>query len=378
MKLSTLLLAGLLLFTGPLALRAETLNLAGDVFAADGTVILDGEAATDIFAAGNAITVRQLANGNVHAAGRTIELLGAIAGDAYAAGMTITLNGATAGRVYAFGYEIKLLADNQIGGGARLAGRTVAVEGDIKGTLMAGGEAVALAGTIEGDVFVSADTLTLSPDARITGDLHYEAENPIDVPEGVVSGSVVYDGPPEGAGSGGDVVSGFLEGDALTMLAGGTGSFLVFCQLVAGVVIFVGFPGLSGRIRQAVEGQTGANFLWGIVALGCLIGAVLVTAMTLIGIPIALLLVLAIPLFLVAAFAVGAVGWILLAAKAAKWDVPFTGWARLLLALAAVVPIYLLGALPMIGWAISLATTLFGLGALLTALRTKGQPAPAV
>ena len=358
---------------------AETQRLAGDIFAADGALILEGEPAGDIFAVGETVTVRQAAEGTVHAAGRRVELAGPTAGNIYTAAMTVQVSGAAAGRLYALGYEVRLLPDSRIGRGARLAGRTVAVGGQIDGTLMAGGEAVALDAVVRGDAYVSAETLTLSPDARITGNLYYRANSAIDVPQGAVLGDVIFDGSPETtAGSVSEAIGEWGDERASAILVGGLGSFFVICQLLAGIVVFVFMPGLAGRIRTAIEQQTGANFLWGVAGLGVVIGAILLLAVTLIGLPIALILALALPFFLITAFAIGAVGWIILAAKGAKWELPFTLWTRLLIALAAVVPIYLLSALPLVGWVVMLATTIFGLGALLLAMRDRpGAPATA-
>ncbi len=361
---------------------AQEARIANDVYAGGATVVLDGEAADDVFAAGESVTVRQTVGRNLYAAGRRIDVTGPIVGDAYGAGFTFTHAGSTAGRVYAAGYDVRLLPSSKIGEGARLFGRTIAVDGDVSGHVLLAGEAVALAGRIDGDVYVDADSLTVSPDASVTGDLHYTVDHDLEIPSGVVAGSI-YETGDEGRS---DSIESELDlhainpewTDSIGYVRRGAGSFFVFGQLVAGLAIFVGFPVLAGRLRNTIEDRPAGSLANGLLAFAVLVGIIVLSAVTLIGIPLAILMVLSVPLILIAGYSVGAVGWILIAARMLGQEVPYSAWARLVLALVAVIPVYLLGLIPLAGWLIGLATTLLGLGALFVSLRSKATDGAAL
>lgn len=354
---------------------AEDVRIANDIYAGGSTVVLDGEAADDVFAAGETVVVHQTVGRNLYVAGRKIDVSGPIVGDAFGTGYSLSFSGSTAGRVYAAGYEVRLLPSNKIGEGARLLGRTIAIDGDIEGSLLAAGEAIALAGRIDGDVFIEAESLTVSPDAFVSGDLIYSVDHEIEIPSGVVGGSIVE------RVEDGDAVSAEIEQDipaitpqwtdSIGLARRGAGSFFVFSQLVAGLVIFLGFPLLASRLRDTIEERPTSSLGSGLLAFALLIGAIILTAITIIGIPLAVLMALSVPLILIAGYSVGAVGWILLAGRALGRDIPYSIWARLMLALLAVIPVYLLGLIPLVGWLVGLATTLMGLGALFVSLRTR-------
>lgn len=362
---------------------AQEARIANDVYAGGATVVLDGEAADDVFAAGESVTVRQTVGRNLYAGGRHVDVSGPIVGDAFGAGFTLTFAGSTAGRVYAVGYDVKLLPSSKIGEGARLFGRTIAIDGDVTGHVLLAGEAIALAGRIEGDVYVEADSLTVSPDASIAGDLHYSVDHELEIPSGVVAGSIYETSDEDGRS---ETVESELDlqvinpewTDSISFVRRGAGSFFVFSQLVAGLAIFVGFPVLAGRLRDTIEERPTGSLGNGLLAFAVLIGIIVLSAVTLIGIPLAILMVLSVPLILIAGYAVGAVGWILIAAQMLGREIPYSAWARLVLALIAVIPVYLLGLIPLVGWLVGLATTLLGLGALFVSLRSKAADGAAL
>lgn len=375
MKSIPAILTALIVSLSAMGASAQEARIANDVFAGGATVVLDGEAADDVFAAGESVTVRQTVGRNLYAAGRRIDVTGPIVGDAFGAGFTLTFAGSTAGRVYAAGYDVKLLPSNKIGEGARLFGRTIAIDGDIAGHVLLAGEAIALAGRIDGDVYVEADSLTVSPDASITGDLHYSVDQELEVPSGVVAGSIYETSDDDRSVT----IENELDLDAINpewtdsigFVRRGAGSFFIFSQLVAGLAIFLGFPVLAVRLRGAIEENPAGRLGNGLLAFAVLVGIIVLSAVTLIGIPLAILMVLSVPLILIAGYAVGAVGWILIAARMLGREIPYSSWARLVLALVAVIPVYLLGLIPLAGWLVGLATTLLGLGALFVSLRSK-------
>ncbi|MEM8915154.1 MAG: polymer-forming cytoskeletal protein [Pseudomonadota bacterium] len=378
MKFPTAILLALAAILLPPIAQAQEARLAGDVFASGASVTLDGEPAADAFAAAENVTILQALDRNAYLAGRRIDLNGPVGGDAFAAGFTVTINGPVEGRAYLAGYEVTISSTSTIGQGARLFGRTLAVNGTIEGDTVLAGETVAIAGTINGDVIVTSEDLIIAPQAVITGNLEFRTEETAAVPPDVVAGSITDAAEvDENADGNPGVVDQLRANSTVQLIAQGASSFFVFGQLVAGLIIFLGFPGLAGRLRTAIEHKSFGNLLSGILALIIIIGAVIVAAVTIIGIPIAILLALTVPFILMLGYAIGAIGWLLIVAQTAGQDLPNTAWIRLLLALVAIIPVYVLGLVPFIGWLVSLATTLLGLGALFAALRKRSETLPA-
>lgn len=180
-----------------------------------------------------------------------------------------------------------------VNGDARIAGR---VDGDV--VLVAGDATVS--GTIDGDLVTIAGRARLLPRARVTGDLSYGDEAPRVAPAANVEGNIDKEGWTDSI----DIlpfVGAFVFWLAMTISAA-----------VLGILLLL----LSPRAADAVFTQVRERF-WTAVAIGVAIFIVLpvaafVAAITLLGLPLALAVILALlPLaaiaYVTAAWALGRV-----------------------------------------------------------------------
>jgi hypothetical protein len=125
--------------------------------------------------------------GDIIAAGQSVNLTGKVLGNVRAAGATIVLANRTEKNVSAFGGLISLTQGSVVNGSLLALGRTVKIDGKIRGRTIIGGASIALGGEFFGDVEVNnfgrgrsridghrrEATLTVLPGAVIHGTLTF-------------------------------------------------------------------------------------------------------------------------------------------------------------------------------------------------------------
>ena len=176
-----------------LAMETET-DSAGNVFASGDNVTLPRETFFGAFAAGQNIDLGNAdAKGSVLAAGQQITGSGLCVGESmYVAGNNVSLNNAEInGNIYAAGASVSMIG-NSTGNGVYIAAGNIVFEGTANYLCLAGSH-VSINGTIDGDVFVGAETVDISEDTVITGTLTIEAPVEPDVPRSADIGDYVFE-----------------------------------------------------------------------------------------------------------------------------------------------------------------------------------------
>ena len=246
-----------------------------------------------------------------------------------------------------------------------IADGPVRIDGHVTGDVVAAAGNVTVRGRIDGDVLTFAGRLRLLEGARVHGDVSYGDEKPVIASGAKIDGKVKKAKNKVGVGA-------FAWAIGLFIWLAVTGS-----ALILGILVVAFTPRAVEAAWEAAGGRTGATIGMGIALfLGFPLVALIVAA-TVIGIPLAGLLLLAVlPLY-----ALGYVtsAWILgrriLTGRRDRF-VPFLVGLAILRVIALI---------PFLGGLAGVAATAFGLGALgLAAWRAGGagragppQPAPA-
>jgi len=367
MKWSTCRIRRLAALTACALAGAATLACRAPETAVDaGVAVLRGG---DMLAAHRDVVVRDSIEGDLMAAGGNVRFTGTVGGDVLAAGGTQVLGGTVAGSVRAAGGYVLVgtVADRnitavggtvavdrraRIGGNAYLAGGTVRLEGRVDHLVRIMGGNVVLNGPIGGDVLVEAGRLELGPDAAIEGDLRYRLGRGQEAtvhPNARVDGAVLT-----------------LPARRLGWVPWALRLYWVAAFLVAGAVIVAMFPVLmlAGDVR--VRARPLASVGMGILLL-LLVPAVLAAiAITVLGIPLALIgaALYAVSVYLAPVVVALWLGRILLSRSSTYPDRGELVGAFLL----GGVIIGLLGLVPYAGAVILLLATIMGLGAMAVAL----------
>jgi len=308
---------------------------------AGGSVVVDeGETVDGVQAIGGTVVVRGTVDGNLQALSGSvvIEQGGRVTGDVQATAGSVTVLGTVDGSLEASAGSVSI-------------GEPAAIDGDVR---VATGD-LRIAGTINGSVEAGVDNLRLASTATIAGDLRYSRTADFSREDGATVGGEVtaVRGLSPDVGFGGfslpdpgplNVVFGIYWG-LVTLLLGG--------------ILLAAFP----RFTSDLAGEVSTNPLRaGGVGLVGLIGipiALVLIAITIVGIPLTFLGFMALGLAIFVSVPLGeyAVG---------SWALSYTDvdnrWLALLVG---VVGVAALSRIPVVGWLVELVVFLLGFGALL-------------
>ncbi|WP_299692125.1 hypothetical protein [uncultured Tateyamaria sp.] len=341
-----------------------------DTFFSGGLISQSIDTKGDTFVAARSARVKGAALGDMHVSGFDVSVDVNVAEDLYAMGATVVVRGTIAEDLSVMAFSARTESSSETAGNARLMGNSVTVEGPVAGALSVMGRDVILNAKITGDVRILAQTLSFGPDAVVSGSLTYSTEEKIKVPTRVASEDrVTFE-----RVSGGQIYEEWqeLSKDIPTlptfasMLFGFIVSLLFFLALGA---LMLGFmPKRLARMRRSIAAAPGQTFMLGVIGLSMLFGAVLVTALTIVGLPFVPIAVLAIVVAWVLGYALGAYSvamrlWTGLGGA----DDP-SNVARLAILAAAITFIALLNFIPFVGWVANYTLVLLGVGAMTRAV----------
>lgn len=157
----------------------------GDLYAAAQSNVVAGDIDGDLVIAGAHTLVTGSVKGDVLAAGGTLELLGSVGDDVRIAGGTITIGKNVDGDVVAAGGVVHIVSGVTVGGDVIIAGGQVIVDGAVKGNVKVAGGEVTINGQVEKDIVVRADKqFTLGKDANSMGSIWYRSPSALVIQEG--------------------------------------------------------------------------------------------------------------------------------------------------------------------------------------------------
>ncbi|TFW05396.1 hypothetical protein E4K72_11445, partial [Oxalobacteraceae bacterium OM1] len=280
--------------------RAETRTEAGNDYYAGGELRIDEPVQGDLFAAGGHVTLQRDVGADAAVVGGTVNVRSPVGQDLRVAGGDVTIADAIEGELAAAGGSITLADSADVAGSALLAGGEVIVNGRIgKGARIYAGE-ITINGLIEGDVRLYAPDIRFGPNARIDGNLFYASEAPLPQEQlQQVSGRVVRERAP-----------GRWNREHRHTLVSWFHPIFFLGMLALGFVLYLLFPNAIDGVSRTVSNTPGRSMLVGIALLFCLPPLAILLMVTVIGLPLAFVVLLAYPLLLLlgylgAAFALG-------------------------------------------------------------------------
>jgi hypothetical protein len=354
----------------------------GDTFVAEPTVSQTFSADRDVFAIGNVIAAKGTAKGDMHLLGFDVDQGTTVGGDLLGAGMTVTLGAPIAGDATAAGFSVRNTSNAPIGGNAFLVGNTVTIDGAVSGALTSFGRNVVLNARIDGDAWLVGEDISFGPDAVIAGRMVYSAEDPISVPERVISPDRIRFEKLQPQQITARISEEWREYPVLpafmSMFAFFVVSLAFFIALAAMFLTFVPKP--LNRMQAAIQARPGQVFLLGVIGLSMLFGMVPIIALTVFGLPL-------VPIVLLAIVAVWTLGYALGAyAIAQRMLLAFGGqdepayMVRLAAFIAVLILVAVLNFIPFLGWVVNYTLVLLGIGAMTGAVfnRILGNPGVAL
>ncbi len=362
-------IAGALLAVGAIPTPAAALELhsgervvlprgevvSGDLYVSGGTVEVAATVRGDVLAAGGTVIIDGDVQGSVMAVGGTVRVGGKVGHAVRLAGGDVLLSAQVATDALVFAGSFDHVDGSRVGGDLLLNAGDAQLGGVIAGNVQSQNEKVVLTGVVQGNWQAQANDIRVTDSARVDGKLAYRAAK-AELAGGAKLGSVER-----------------LAGGERGIFAGPWwvvwGQLLAFAMALAtGVVLLLLLPRAAYASGQKLVARPAASLGWGALAL--IVGPVVVLLLFLsvIGVPLALLGVAAylMGLYLGQLVLGMALGDWLLARRAA---VPQgIGWRIGALALGLAV-VYLVGAVPILGWVLVLLGVASGIGAILLAIR---------
>jgi hypothetical protein len=255
-------------------------TLTGTLVAAAETVRVEGTVDGDLIVAAAHVDLRGTVRGDLVVAGGTVDMSGAVEGSVYAAAGALTVRGRVARGLYAAGRAIAVEPGTRVGGDLTLAGRDLALRGDVGRDVSIFAHEAELSGHVGRDVRFRGARLRVRAPARVDGALRAGVTRASDVtldPQAVVAGPVVTRVAPRGA-------AWYAEPRTWFWLAT---SF--FGAALLGWLALLLAPGLVLGSADGVR-RWGPSLGWGVAVLIGTPVAIVLLAVTLIGLPLALVL----------------------------------------------------------------------------------------
>ncbi len=348
----------------------QAFTFGGDNYISGASVEMEAESTRDVFLSGFSTELSAKAAGDVHAMGFNVDIDAETGEDLYLAGFSITVTKPVGDDLSASGANIEIEQSANIGGNVRVFGGKVSLDAPVGGSLLAAAGTLEINSAIAGDANLTAGELQFGPNASIGGRLHYSAAEPVDIPASVVPADRV-------TFSKLDVSAPNMMQESIEEhMDYGAGSFLGgFFSFVAAIVfltaVAAAFLALMPKRCEAYRDQAIAQpwraLLVGVVGLAALIGLIPVSAMTVIGLPLIPVIILALIVLWALAYLIGvfALTWRIWVAFSAP---PQVLGGKLVVVVAGLVVMALINFIPFVGWLINLALVLAGFGVMTSRL----------
>ncbi len=263
--------------------KGETVIIASgdiindDLYIAANRIVINGTVNGDVISIGGTININGKIDGSIIAIGSTIRIDGEVTRAVRIAGDDVNVSGSVGGDLVAAGNDIDITSATMVGHDLVFAGRTIRVDTPIGDSIKGIGTRLALNDGVGGDVKIGVERLTIASTADIRGNLTYISENEAIIQSGARIGGTTTHTIPEKAqykfpdiGIWGKVI-GFLM------------------TLITGIVIILIAPKRAAAVALSIKRKTLLSLGWGAIILFATPIAILVTFITVIGIPVGMI-----------------------------------------------------------------------------------------
>ena len=256
---------------------AKHKTIDGSVYSAGKTVRIAGTVNGDVHCAGQEVYITGVVKGDVLCAGQIIKVTGTVEGSVRVAGQEVTLAGHIGHAASIAGDVVTLQKDAHIVQDATLAGNTVRVTGDVGRDATVTGNVLNVEGTVGRTLMYSGGRIDINKGASVLGGIVYQSGNSITIDDSAtVKGEVERKKQESNQG-------GFSFIHALTI-------FLAMMLFALALVLL--WPKLIHSTSDIAVRSLGKTMLVGLVASLVVPVGIVVLAMSLVGLPLAILALL--------------------------------------------------------------------------------------
>lgn len=330
-------------------------RITEDLYLAGGTIDMLADVDGDVIAAGGQINIDQSVSGDILVAGGNISIRAQVGDDVRAMGGNITVSGAVGDEAVIAGGNVLISPTATVGGRALLGGGNVRVEGKVGKGVKAAGNRVVIDGDVTGDVELFAETVEVGPRAMIRGNLIYHSREEAKIAsDAKITGAVTR----ERFGVEGKTRERSRVFRPIAKLA------LYVTLMVTGIVLYLLFPATSVGAARTLNNSPWKSLGLGFAILAATPLVVVLLCVSFVGVWLALLMLALYLMSLLLGFLTGIV-------NVGEWGLRFIdraqtatkGW-RVLSIVAALLALWLVRFVPILGGLVVFAIFVLGLGAL--------------
>jgi cytoskeletal protein CcmA (bactofilin family) len=305
----TLVSSALFFLLLPLSLSASTFELGqdyflsrddsidGDLYVASVNSTIAGLVSGDLLVAGNVIFLGDEVSEDAFLVGRKVSSFGNVGGDLRIMAESAHLKGDVGRSLVSVSGELIILPETSISGDVYFAGGKFSLEGSLKGDLKIAAGEVFINGEISGDTEIAADKLSLGPNAVLQSLTYSSAEEALIDEAARIEGTIDF-----------REIASRPRAEKFIPTFWNTLSLVKFIMLLIGALVLHGiFRRVSERfVSNGIE-HFWKSLLWGFLFLVAVPVAMVLVALTFVGIPFVLIGVSIYLLLIILAFFYGPV-----------------------------------------------------------------------
>jgi cytoskeletal protein CcmA (bactofilin family) len=330
-----------------------------NLWAAGAVVAVRGSVKSDIWAAGAEVDVDATAGKSLWAAGAIVSVVGQ-AQDMYVAAARATVDARVNGKLSVGAARVLVGRGTEVAGVTRLAGAEVVFSGTSRGAAEFYADTVQINGRIVGNLRVRARSISLGKGAIVDGDAVFET---LDEPQIDVGATI------KGRQTVTIPMRQQVDRRSTIVTLGAAVLFGVGAGLVLGIILLIA---ARPFVERGIDAIRNAPVRSAFVGLGVFILVPLVASLimvTIVGIPIGLLILLAFPLAVAIGLVLAAFG---LADRILNRDrAERSAGGQFVSLLVGVIILAVVGLIPILGFVVGILALLVGLGAFWQAMRSR-------
>lgn len=236
----------------------------------------------DLFCAGETVNISGTIKGDVICAAKSINISGTVEGSLRLAALTVDFSGTSAKSATVAGENINIQKSGSIGIDASLFGTSTNISGKIGRDLAGAGSKLDISGQIGRDISSKSERINLLSGASVAGNIDYTSKRSLIQAEGVQIGGKITQRQPKASNN----------RPASLLWFGSFAIPLLLMLLITSMAVFALFPRFVLAVTDQGRRRPFASLGIGILASMVMPIFIFLLAITIIGIPLAILLLL--------------------------------------------------------------------------------------
>lgn len=255
-----------------------------DVYAVGSQVDIDQPVTGDVTVVGGIVNITEDVTGDVLVLGGRVNISGNVSDDVRVFGGSVTISGNIKDDLIVVAGSVELSRTGSVGGSVMTRGGLVSIDGNVTENVTGSATIMKVKGWISGNVDVEAsEYLSVSPSAKIRGDLRYFSKNPAVISDGTVSGKTELRAPSYEPYK--KLILGYYSVGMLIVKA-----WNLLALLILGMILFALFPQEFAKRPEMMKKSFWKSLGIGFLGITAGVAFILFCAVTVVGLPLALIL----------------------------------------------------------------------------------------